>query len=148
MRYLDSKIDLGFAYFCLMDKNDILAMGLLNKLFGEKSSKIKKDENFKPITGGAGLKPKSAAVLNCSSMGMAKHLIDSFINERHGEKNFEWTPTIEYFVNEEGIPKFTIRAYGIELSNGETQTYYFNIGRPHNNEMNIAKMMGLIPKDV
>jgi hypothetical protein len=123
-------------------------MGLFDKLFGKKYTKIKVDENFKPITGGDGLAPQSAAILNCASQGMANHLIDKFIKERHGEKNFEWSPTIEYFVNEDDIPKYTIRAYGIELSNGETQTYYFNIGRPHNNEMNMAKLMGLIPKDV
>jgi hypothetical protein len=120
----------------------------IEKLFGRKSSKVKRDENFKPITGGDGLTPKSSVTLNCSSMGMGNHLIEKFITERHGGKNIEWKPTIEYFVNADDIPKFTIRAYGIDLSNGEAQTYYFNISRPHNNEMNMVKMMGLIPKDL
>ncbi len=121
-------------------------MGILDFIFRKKSSKIKTDVDFKPILGGDGLSPQSALILNCSSMGVARHLINKFISDRHGEINIDWKPSIEYFVTAEGIPEFSIRAYGIKLNNEDGHTYYFDVSHQHRNEMKIAKMMGLIPE--
>lgn len=141
----ENRLESVFIGRCGHFTKQIKPMGILN-LFRKKPSKIKKEVDFKPILGGDGLTPQTALILNCSSMGVARHLINKFISENHGEINTGWKPTIEYFVTEEDIPEFSIRAYGIKLSNEVSHTYYFDVSRQHKNEMKIAKMMGLIPE--
>jgi hypothetical protein len=110
-------------------------MGIFKKAFRKEMTSVKSNLNVEPITGGDGSTPKTAAIVNCASQGMANSLIDKFISERHGIKDTEWKHTMSFFVNEDGIPEYSVRAYGIKLQNEDTFTYYFDISRPHNNEM-------------
>jgi len=115
-------------------------MGLFNNLFG-KSKSTKNPLDDKPaIYGGDGKTEGNAAVINCTSMGTANHLMNRYISERHGEFEKDWNRTIEFFLNSEesNIPK--IRVIGVECSNGSEHKYYFDVSRP----MKVAnKMLGL-----
>ena len=91
---------------------------------------------------------QTAATINCAAMSTAHLLIDGFISERHGQKDTDWKRGIEFFVNEPGIPKFTVRAFGITTKSGENQTYFFNVERPMNATKKLIKMMGLLPDDI
>ena len=104
-------------------------MGLFDSLFGKKTPSQSK---LPPIHGGDGSSAQTPAVVNCASMSMANHLIDQFISLRHGPKDVSWNRDVELFVNEPGIPDYTVRAIVVKLTTGEGPTYYFNVGRPMN----------------
>ena len=55
---------------------------------------------------------------------------------------------IEFFVNEPGIPEFTVRAFADTTASGESHTYYFNEARPMNATKKLMKMMGQMPDDI
>ena len=107
-------------------------MGLLNFLFCKKRPSAREFDKFPPVYGGDAMEPQTAAIINCASMVTAQHIIDHFISECHGKKDEDWRRNIEYFVNEEEIPEFTIRAIVITTPSRENLTYYFNIARPIN----------------
>lgn len=106
------------------------------------------EKGFKIILSGDGLTIETAAIPNCASLGMAKAIIDDFISKKHGQKNVDWTPSFEYFINGENIPEFTIRAYCINLKEGNGVTYYFNICRQEKNAILLGKLRGEIPRDL
>ena len=116
-------------------------MGLFKKRSRKKQSNTKNNANENPIKGGNGNSPHEAAIVNCASQGMANSLIDKFISDIHGIKDTDWEHSLSFFVNEEGIPEYSVRAYGIKLQNGATKTYYFDISRPHNNQINMFKKL-------
>ena len=116
-------------------------MGLFNKLFG--TDKNPKSDSNPPISGGDGTKPTQAAIVNCASMGVANHLIDTFISARHGSKAVDWKRGFEMYVKLQGIPDNTIRSIGVECSDGTNHSYYFDISRPLHGTVNLANKLGL-----
>jgi len=123
-------------------------MGLFDTLFGKKSASPKEMDKMPPIYGGDAMSPQTAATINCAAMSTAHHLIDRFISERHGQKDIDWKRGIEFFVNEPGIPEFTVRAFAVTTTSGESYTYYFNVARPMNATKKLMKMMGQMPDDM
>ena len=116
-------------------------MGLFGKLFGKKSPLPKNQDAFTPIYGGDALSPQTAAIVNCASMPAANRLIDRFISERHGQKDIDWNRGIEFFVNDPGIPEFTVRAFGVTLKSDKNLTYFFNVSQPINATKDLIMMM-------
>ena len=102
-------------------------------------------DKMPPIYGGDGTTAKTAATINCAAMTTAHHLIDRFISERHGQKGVDWRRGVEFFVNEPSIPDFTVRAFVIKTTSGQSYTYYFNVARPMSATKHLMKMMGQIP---
>lgn len=123
-------------------------MGLFDTLFAKKSASLKEMDKMPPIYDGDATSPQTAATLNCAAMDTAHQLIDRFISERHGKKDIDWKPEIEFFVNEPGISEFTVRAFSITTTSGGIYTYYFNVVRPMNATKKLMKMMGQIPDDM
>jgi hypothetical protein len=123
-------------------------MGLFDTIFGKKSLSPKEMDKMPAIYGGDATSPQTAATINCAAMSTAHHLIDRFISERHGQKDIDWKRGIEFFVNEPGIPEFTVRAFGVATTSGESHTYYFNVGRPMDATKKLLKMMGQMPDDM
>jgi len=123
-------------------------MGLLSRIFGSSTSKRNPNDDKPPLYGGDGSNSEEAVVVNCASMGMANHLMDRFISERHGTKDQDWKRSMGMFVNGPEIEDFSIRCIGIETSNSENVAYYFDVTRPMNGTKNVAKLMGVWPKDI
>ena len=123
-------------------------MGLFDMLFGKKSPSPKEMNKMPPIYGGDATSPLNPATINCAAMSLAHHLIDRFISERHGQKDIDWKRGIEFFVNEPGIPEFTVRAFAVSTTSGESRTYYFNVARPMNATGKMMKMMGQMPDNM
>lgn len=115
-------------------------MGLFDALFGKKSPSKSK---LPPIYRGDGFSFQTPAIVNCASMSMANRLIDQFISQRHGQKDVDWERQIEFFVNAQGIPKFTVRAIGVKANTGQGPTYYFNVARPMNATKKLMGMDGM-----
>jgi hypothetical protein len=88
-------------------------MRLLDFLFDKKLPSAREAQNTPLIYGGDGMSEKTAAVVNCGSMGYAKLLIDQFISEQLGQKDTDWKHLAAAFVKPPGLPEFTVRAIGV-----------------------------------
>ena len=98
---------------------------------------VNTDREAPPIYGGDATGKDEPAIVNCASMGLANQLIDRFISERHGTQGEAWQRGAEFFVNKES-GRF-IRCINVDLSNGQTTAYFFDVTRP----MRVAeKMLG------
>jgi hypothetical protein len=81
-------------------------------------------------------------------MSTAHHLIDHFISELHGQKDSDWTRSMEYFVSDPSLPEFTVRAIGVSLKAGEHIIYFFNVARPMNATKKLLKALGKISDEI
>ncbi len=112
-------------------------MNFLSRLFGSKKSSHNELDDLPPLYGGDGNSPQNPVIVNCCSVNSKDILINSFLEEKHGVKGTDWQSGFEYFVNEGGVPEYSIRAVTITLADGASRTYYFDISRP----MNVAKKL-------
>ena len=123
-------------------------MGLFDKLFGKKPLSLREMNKMPPIHGGDATSPRTAAIINCASMDTAHGLTDRFMSERHGKKDVDWKPKVDFFVNESGIPEATVRAHTIITTDGASHTYYFDVSRPMKGTAALMKMMGITPDNM
>ena len=123
-------------------------MGLFDMLFGEKSPLPKETDKMPPIYGGDATSAETAATINCAAMSTAHLIIESFICKHHGQKNTDWKPEIDFFVNKPSIPEFTVRAFTVTTKSDERHTFYFNVARPMSTTKKLMKMMGKMPDDM
>ena len=124
-------------------------MGFLRKLFGGEDTGKNDPMSSKPaLYGGDGSTPEKAVVVNCASMEMAQRLIEQFISHRHGEKGQDWHRGIDMFVNTPVTKEYTIRSIGVQLSDSEDTSYFFDISRPMSASKDVAKLMGIWPKEI
>jgi len=123
-------------------------MGLFERIFGKKAPSSTDLEKNPPIYGGDARSINSPAIINCAAMSTAHHLIDRFISELHGQKDADWTRSVEYFVNDPNVPEFTVRAIGVKSTAGESITYFFNLARPMSATKKLMKALGKMPDEI
>jgi hypothetical protein len=114
-------------------------MNFLSRLFGSKKTSYKELDKLPLLYGGDGNSPQTPVVVNCCSVNSKDILINGFLVKKHGVKGTDWHSGGDYFVNEEGIPEYSIRAVIVTLADGTSRTYYFDISRPMNVAMKLMK---------
>ena len=120
-------------------------MSLFSKLVGGRDAI---DPPESPFSGGDGSDLSHAVVVNCASMTVANALIDGYVSERHGRPGDDWVRGVEFFVGSLEISPYTVRSIGIKCRSGVTHTYFFDVSRPMDATKNLAKAIGVWPKDV
>lgn len=85
-------------------------------------------ESLPAVSGGDGLDSKTAAIINCASLEMARFLVEQFISERHGEVDVDWSYGPQFCF--EGESGERLRCMIVNLPTGECLTYFFDYQRP------------------
>lgn len=115
-------------------KKGNVQMGFLKKLFGKKKEK---EHDSKPtIYGGDGTSINDLAIVNCASPQMAYAIIDNFISKRHGKNEDDWNEGMR-LINSDDYGKSNVREIAVELKDGNTISYFFDVSR----SMEFASLM-------
>lgn len=100
-------------------------MGIFSRF--SKNKKVVKNES--PFMGGNGLSLDAPVYIDCASGGMAEHLIDRFISEKHGQKGIDWQIEVSFTVESAKTNCGMVKSIVVKTKQEELN-YYFDLSRP------------------